>query len=278
MAKAKASESNSGSKSIEIKTAPKIADVTADASVGATAGSRPVIVSNRPIMRDPMMVASTSPKTPVDEKTSGSSTSSDSSSTGEPGGAPLLSAKLEPPSVTKKRLVPPSEKQADTEPAQKAADITGSDESNKTTTKIAVAGITAHDSIPESPKVSEPTKDDSASSDTENSDKDSAVGDESNEGSDSNEATDTEEANKRLDEANQLEDTREADEAAKVAKLVESKAYLLPINAVQRRRSQQMAVLGLVVIILLAFAWLDLAADVGLVKAPYLPVTHFFSH
>jgi hypothetical protein len=211
----------------DLQTAPKISDITSDDSVAATSSSRPMIVSNRPIMRDPMMVQATEPPASIQES--------------DPAGVPPLSSYngstgsvLAPPSVTKKKLTPPSEKL--TEP--RIADVIPN-------TKIDVVGVVTHDSIPESEKVKQ------------------ADGSEADE-------------NKGLDDPNDVVDTKEADEIAQVAKLVESHTYALPINAVQRRRSQQVAVFGLVLIVLLAFAWLDLASDIGLIKVPYLPVTHFF--
>jgi hypothetical protein len=68
----------------------------------------------------------------------------------------------------------------------------------------------------------------------------------------------------------------EAKRKANLQALVDNKTYFLPINAVSRRRSQQLSVVGLLLIIVLSVAWLDLAADAGFIHVPILPLTHFF--
>jgi hypothetical protein len=244
-----------------IPTAPKISDVTSDSSVGANSSSRPVIVSNRPIMRDPMMapITNESKLSDTTEKTSGSSTHQL-----DPSGAPLL----DPPSVTKKKIVPPSDIRSHRD--NKISDITPAT-SIKPAAKIDVVSVATHDSIPESIKISSTAKTDKKTSGQTNSTS-TPDADEAEDGDNSDQET------QDAAEANTAAETRDADEAEKVSKLVEAKTYLLPINALQRKRSQQIALLGMFLIILLAIAWLDLATDVGLIHVPFLPVTHFFGH
>lgn len=71
----------------------------------------------------------------------------------------------------------------------------------------------------------------------------------------------------------------DAAEAAKLQKLVNSKKYFLPINAVEQRRSKRFVNLGILLAILLVVAWADIALDAGLIQAGSVkPVTHFFSN
>ncbi|MEO8105007.1 MAG: hypothetical protein ABI602_01590 [Candidatus Saccharibacteria bacterium] len=65
----------------------------------------------------------------------------------------------------------------------------------------------------------------------------------------------------------------------KIQKLVLDKRYFLPINSQEKRRTERFVVLGIVLILLLAAAWLDIALDAGLVHIDGLkPLTHLFSN
>lgn len=71
----------------------------------------------------------------------------------------------------------------------------------------------------------------------------------------------------------------QAEEDAKTAKLIESRKYFLPINAVEQRRSTQIAVAGVILALILAVAWVDVALDAGLIHLGGIkPVTHIFSN
>ncbi|HYH36173.1 MAG TPA: hypothetical protein VD706_01595, partial [Candidatus Saccharimonadales bacterium] len=70
-----------------------------------------------------------------------------------------------------------------------------------------------------------------------------------------------------------------AAQEAKLQKLIDSKKYFLPINAVEQRRSKRVVTLGVVLAILLALAWFNIALDAGLIHVDNIkPVTHFFSN
>ena len=63
-----------------------------------------------------------------------------------------------------------------------------------------------------------------------------------------------------------------------LAEMIEKEQYFLPINAAKQRRSRRVAVIGLVVIIVLAAAWYDVALDAGLIPNSFnIPHTSFFS-
>lgn len=71
---------------------------------------------------------------------------------------------------------------------------------------------------------------------------------------------------------------QEAERDAEIQKLIDSKKYYVPVNAVERRRSKRFVVLGIIFSLILAAAWLNIALDAGLIEIPGLkPITHFFS-
>lgn len=76
------------------------------------------------------------------------------------------------------------------------------------------------------------------------------------------------------------DDEDEVDEnEAKIQKLVLEKRYFLPINSQEKRRTDRFVVLGIVLILLLVAAWADIALDAGLVHIDGLkPLTHLFSN
>lgn len=65
--------------------------------------------------------------------------------------------------------------------------------------------------------------------------------------------------------------------AARLEKLIEDEAYFLPIETLEQRRSRKVAIIGLLLIILLAAAWYNMALDANLLPNTYnLPHTSFF--
>lgn len=79
--------------------------------------------------------------------------------------------------------------------------------------------------------------------------------------------------------AEKAEAQKQAEHDTAIQKLVDSKKYELPINAVEKRRSKRVVILGLVLSILLLLAWADIALDAGIVHISGVkPVTHFFSN
>lgn len=66
---------------------------------------------------------------------------------------------------------------------------------------------------------------------------------------------------------------------AQVQKLIDSKKYYVPVNAVEKRRTKRVIALGIILSIILALAWVDIALDAGLIDLGSVqPVTHFFSN
>ncbi|HET7060030.1 MAG TPA: hypothetical protein VFH99_01785 [Candidatus Saccharimonadales bacterium] len=70
-----------------------------------------------------------------------------------------------------------------------------------------------------------------------------------------------------------------AKQAAATQRLIDSKRYELPIDTVEKRKTKRFVVLGVVLAVLLTFAWIDVAIDAGIIHiGSAKPVTHFFSN
>lgn len=81
------------------------------------------------------------------------------------------------------------------------------------------------------------------------------------------------------EEIDNAEAEKQAKHDAEIEKLVNEKRYFLPINAVEKRRTKRFVILGIVLSLLLALAWVDVALDAGLIQIPGVkPFTHFFSN
>lgn len=89
------------------------------------------------------------------------------------------------------------------------------------------------------------------------------------------ESTDTDVVEPKEDPKNE---DAEIDTSQQVNDLIASGSYFLPINTLEKKRAKRAAVLGVIVIIILAGAWFNIALDAGLIKVGGVKsVTHFFS-
>ncbi len=69
-----------------------------------------------------------------------------------------------------------------------------------------------------------------------------------------------------------------AEKEAKINSLVDSGKYFLPINMLEKRKNQRIVLVGILICIILAIAWVDVALDAGLISnSLHLPHTHFFA-
>ena len=181
------------------KTTKKIAvsDVTPADKVASATSARPIIVTNRPIMKDPMMVD-------ADKK------DPDDGLKAKPL-KPVLKPDLPEPEKTEAETPEPEPKETPDDPEQPA----------------------------EGDKPAKPTP------------------------------AETEEADA----------AKRAEHDKAVQKLVDDKQFFLPINAVEKRRSRRFVLLGVLLSLVLAIAWVDVALDAGLIQIGNVkPVTHFFSN
>lgn len=203
------------------------------------------IITHRPIMKDPMVVEDNESADPLAGKSEETA--------------------LQPKRETK--IQPLSD-----EPAEPAADDTEKDD----------------------PKAANDEDDTKADTKTETDDKVEAEKAEKTEKAEPGEAGEPDAADADVDEsADEPKDAKgrkskkpvedaeaaaHAEEDARLQKLVDSKKYFLPINAVEQRRNARTATAGILLALILIVLWVDIALDAGLIHLGGLKaVTHFFS-
>lgn len=220
-------------------TKKKIVDVKEPGKTTPSSTSKPVIVTNRPILKDPMV-------TPEAAK---------------------------PVEIVKPRDDEDKLKHS-TGPAVKPLGASSDSDSDDPKTAEAPSEATKTDSTDEEPKAT-PDKESDSESEAETEPEVEAKAKPEVDAK-------TEEEDKSTKKTAQNPEAKAAEQAqhdAAVQKLVDSKKYELPINAVEKRKTKRFIVLGVFLAILLALAWADVAADAGLVHVNGVkPVTHFFSN
>lgn len=262
----------------ESKKSKKIVDVAHPGKTTPPSSSKPVIVTNRPILKDPMVVE-------------GSGSSSTPSSVPAPTAAKVKITPITDDSTNEPATgAPPVESTDNTETPQKdgktiadlAAEATEraakkDDKKEEPSTAEAKEGgekipVMKHETKIEPLKDSSPKPDETpvpaTTANTEEKEKTEAP----------NEAPS--ESKKPSDEKDEAAAEAEAEKReAELQKLVESKKYFLSINSVEKRRTKRVVVVGILLSLLLALAWADIALDAGLVKVDGVkPVTHLFSN
>lgn len=205
----------------------RIMDVAHPGKSAPSASSKPVIVTNRPILKDPMM---------LDEAA-------------KPEGESISKT------VSRKVEVKPADAPTS---APEVADPKAADKTIAQLAEEAAARDTKKPAPEPKPEESKEPKEDKEDT-TESSD------------------VVTPAAEEAADEEAKLDETAKQDAA--LNKLVESKQYFLPINAVEKRRTKRVMVLGILLSVILAAVWVDIALDAGIIQLDSVkPVTHFFSN
>lgn len=197
--------------------AKHVNDVARPGQSAPSASSRPVIVSNRPILKDPMMVSEDDAEEAKTAETLASKAKD--------------IPKLQMPAAT---IAPPTS-EADVETSEATTD--------ETPTKKA-----PDESLPDDTAPAEPNKDKASSSTVQNPD-------------------------------NDVEAKQQAEHTVAIQKLIATRQYFLPINAVEKRRSKRFVALGIMLSLILAVAWVDVALDASLIHLGGIKsITHFFSN
>lgn len=222
----------------------KLFDVVKPGKTAASPTSKPIIVTNRPVLKDPMMVVDSIPNA-SDEKQ-------------EAPGKLSKRVRIEPLSDEESlKSDEPSEPAEEKKTAQPEPDTAEHDteklESDQPSelTPQAEAGAPAELEAPK-PETEQP------------------------------DATDEEAGTAQVEQATSADEDKAAKELAKhqaaIEKLVENRTYYLPVNAVAKRRTKRHVALGVLLIIILAAAWVDIALDAGIIHLDGVKaVTHFFS-
>jgi hypothetical protein len=241
----------------------KIIDVQHPGKSAPTPSSKPIIVTNRPILKDPMV---------IEEKGDGLEEKSAGAKTEEKPSQPMVQsgATIKPPEEAKDDVKvvdgvseTPFEEAAAVEPEPKPKDTTEPAVETTDDTPAALVEETEPDTAAEADQVKESSTE--ATSLTENT----------------GPSDDHVKQDDQLspDEAMQAEVTAQAQHEAALEKLAESKKYYLPIKTTETRRSRQVVITGILLSLVLVALWIDVALDAGLIHLNGVqPLTHFFSN
>ena len=244
--------------------------------------AKPVIVTNRPILQDPMVNSvpsngepTTAPplsiKLPAKIHIEPLSSSAELANAGEPMGVKNLDAdaalSLDATSPISEHL---DKARAEAAENAKLAESSEPAENSEPETVPEPEISPAADAVtsPEEPKVDAPT-DMPAKTTTETAFKSGTAP-----------LSDGPKDGALVTEKDLADEEDEDDEYAKnIQKLVTEKRYFLPINTQEKRRTKHFIILGVVLILLLAAVWADIALDAGLIHLDGVrPLTHLFSN
>lgn len=249
-----------------------IFDVSKPGKSAPSATSRPIIVTSRPILQDPMFApdakpaAAAKPSEKITVQPISIQVRHDDGSDGQPKAEettvkPLVEPIPEPDTHDKDEVAAPAEEAPE---AQKPA---ATDEASKP--KDEAAEAQSEEATQEEPK---PAADTSAGSQKEEAVEEPA------------EQTGEDKAKPALSPEEQEAAAKRAEEeiaahTAAIQKLAESREYYLPINSLESRKTRRFVLLGAVLILVLGAAWVDVALDAGLVQLSGVkPLTHFFTN
>lgn len=247
------------------KSGPKVFDVAHPGKGTPSATSRPVIVTNRPILQDPMV-----------------------SNSGEsvPGAPKLSPAAVK---VTIKPLSDTDEADKSEKPAKDEKDKTIAElAAEKSVEKLAEAAIKdkekpeRHETDTKEEEASSDDKDEASDEKSEEPESDSSAAAPENDDKDKPAEAKTDAEELPVEDTKEAKETAELEAEAKkleaINALVESRQYVLPINAVERHRSKVVSLFGLVLIVVLGLLLIDLMLDVGFIHIKGVhSLTHFFS-
>lgn len=258
----------------------KVFDISHPGKTTPSATSRPVIVTNRPIMKDPMMSEGNAPTEAAENPQEGQALSH---------------------TASKIKIKPLSEAAADEEPTKE----TPKDSSGITIVSADDASADEATGVTDEPKPAdtppaedETTKPDDASAgaDTE---EDSPAKQEDEAPKPANVTNDPgptepstppatndapappksgDAAKPAIDtEAAEAEAKKQAERQAELEKIIESQKYALPINTVKKRRATRALLVSVLLLLVIGVAAADLAMDAGVLHVSGVkPVTHFF--
>lgn len=263
-------------KNSDDKTKP-IVDVAKPGKTAPSGNSKSVIVTNRPILKDPMVVPEDdSVKTDSEPKKMGQGSvaaKADVDKTGEelPEGKTIAQLAEEASSRAKAKTEPEPEE------AEEKAEV-----KDETKTDSKPARATGEKVL--TPLQAKEEKEEKADKDLPTDKKPALTADETDKADETAEpgkAGDTDTDDKPAKKGSKTEEAPDAKtkkHEAMVQELVENKQYFLPINSVEKRRSKRFVILGILLSVVLALAWVNIALDAGLIEINGLkPVTHFFS-
>ncbi|HSX47527.1 MAG TPA: hypothetical protein VLF63_02015 [Patescibacteria group bacterium] len=261
-------------------------DVAHPNTSAADASSKPIIVSNRPIMKDPMV--KNNDKDPLMDEKKDEKTVLTHSTVIQPLSAPELpdkdkktadkSQNKDDQPNTDPEMEPTKTEPSDDTNAPEEVSIsteeTSEDKQETTKPEESQEESKAEDSKDET-KPEETTEEPKTDSQTETKNSES---DESTSENENDEQKQIDKSEKTATEIDEAEKRKQQETELEVQKLTSSKKYFLPINTLETRRSHRNVALGILLSIILIVAWLDVALDAGIINmSTSLPHTKFFS-
>jgi len=245
----------------------RIIDVEHPGKSAPSPNSKAVIITNRPILKDPMVVTEENAVENSDKAALTKKSESDNKVT--PLTAPPLPDDSKQPDDNKNLSEAKSALSARPVPTQD--NLTPPDDKS-TEDKSSETPVEADPA--ESNKPAEPNKNDR----TDNSVSAPAGLDPTTKDADDDAQSKTANLSDNKNEAVKAEDEEAAKHQAEVEKLISSKQYFLPITTNEERRSKHFLILGILFSVLLVALWVDVALDAHLIHINGVkPLTHFFS-
>jgi hypothetical protein len=258
-----------------------VMDVTHPDKSAPSGNSKSVIINNRPLLQDPMVVPEEA-KTARDEAGSGKGSVAVTTSPKVTQAAP--EAPADPLPETSEAATDHPDNAAAGTSDKTATDAT--DAADNQTGPPAADNATP-DTIPAKSDGPKPPADaDAAGTGAKNDENDDSATDEPDAGEDTSQDKEPEassdkspaKGNKNAPPPDAAAEERAKRQAA-LEKLADSKKYYLPIDTVEKRRSRRFVALGVLLSLVLILAWADIALDAGIIQLGNVkPVTHFFSN
>ncbi len=200
-------------------------------------GPKPVVIAHRPILKDPDAKVADSDAEPVSEAKMPSSSMNTLKPTGNVTG-------------------PEEEEKKDDDKDQANADKSDS-QSAESIPVPELSSVGEDDQLAEKEDKRPDTSSDDDPLDSEASDEDKTK-------------------SKSAEEVDAAEAEKQAAHDTEIQKLVDEKKYFLPINTIEKRKTKRFVLLGIILSLILALAWVDIALDAGLIQLGGIkPVTHF---
>jgi hypothetical protein len=238
----------------------RIIDVQHADKAPAEDNSKPVIVTNRPILQDPMVVGA-----PADEA------APDPAAKPNTGGETVIQP-LTAPEIPNGKNEPASKEPAkEVEPELEVEESAEPEQTEEPSPQLDKTKTLADLDAESKTKVN--TKPDATADDSQ----DKSAKDPENTEDDDTPESQASAASKEI-QAEEAEVVAQAKKDEELLKLTESKKYFLPINSIEKRRSKQVVAAGVLLSLILLVAWVDVALDAGLIDLGNIKsVTHFFS-
>ena len=253
------------------KSTKKIIDVQHPGKTAPSGTSKSVIVTNRPIMKDPMVV----------DEDGKPEESAPAATTYKSGGEAVIKPLSEQDSKESSKADEPEQTDSSETDSSKTVSQLAEEASNKDSKKTDETPPPESKEEAKEPEIKLPIAEDDKKDEDED-DKKSPIAEEkvgekkdekaADENADSNpeeDKTDPAKSDKDGDpkEIEEAEEDKELKKRrAEVNKLVESKKYSLPIKTVENRHNRRAVIIGVVVSILLILAWVNIALDAGLIS------------